>query len=60
MGYRMSVSTEAAEELRRLAGDVLRLLPSHRDPEAFHVSKSEIAARLRRLAKAAEREREAA
>lgn len=39
-------------ELERLARQVARLSPSHRDPEAFHVSKSEIVAELRRLARA--------
>jgi hypothetical protein len=43
------------DELRALAAAVARLLPDRRDPEAFHMSKSEIAARLRRLARAAER-----
>ena len=33
-----------------LAARIDRLRPSHRDPEAFHVEKSEIAAALRRLA----------
>ena len=43
------------DELRRLAEQVARLVPDRRDPEAFHMSKSEIAARLRRLAARAER-----
>lgn len=46
--------TEAAE-LRDLAAAVARLLPDRRDPERFHADKSEIAARLRRIARAAER-----
>jgi hypothetical protein len=34
-----------------LANRVRRLVPSHRDPEAFHEAKSEIEAELRRLAR---------
>jgi hypothetical protein len=54
VGYRMSTTIDPAD-LRALAVDVLRLLPDRRDPEQFHVAKSEIAGALRRLAKAAER-----
>lgn len=43
--------TVTAADLDRLAGAVARLSPSHRDPEAFHVSKSEVVAELRRLAR---------
>lgn len=39
------------ERLARLARLVDTLVPSHRDPEQFHVLKSEIAAELRRLAR---------
>lgn len=38
------------ELLRKLAARVERNVPNHRDPEAFHVEKSEIACELRRLA----------
>ncbi len=41
-----------AAELEALASAVSRLSPSHRDPEAFHIGKSEIIAELRRLARA--------
>jgi hypothetical protein len=41
---------QVAELLRKLAGEVRTLTPSHRDPEAFHERKSEIVAELRRLA----------
>lgn len=40
-----------APELDALADRVGRLRPSHRDPEAFHVEKSEIERALRRLAR---------
>lgn len=40
-----------APELDALADRVGRLRPSHRDPEAFHVEKSEIERELRRLAR---------
>lgn len=40
-----------AETVREIALRVDRNLPSHRDPEAFHVEKSEIVAALRRLAR---------
>lgn len=46
--------TEAAA-LERLAQAVRQLSPSHRDPERFHVDKSEIERELRRLARQAER-----
>lgn len=39
--------------LADLAARVARLSPSHRDPERYHVEKSEIAAELRRLAREA-------
>lgn len=48
---RASQPVPPAADLDRLAGAVARLSPSHRDPEAFHVSKSEIVAELRRLAR---------
>ncbi len=41
-----------AADLDRLAGAVARLSPSHRDPERFHLDRSEIVAELRRLARA--------
>lgn len=37
-------------DLSDLARRVERLRPSHRDPEAFHVEKSDIADALRRMA----------
>lgn len=40
-----------APELDALADRLGRLRPSHRDPEAFHVEKSEIEHELRRLAR---------
>ena len=40
--------------LADLAHRVDRLRPSHHDPEAFHIEKDEIAAELRRLARAVE------
>jgi hypothetical protein len=36
--------------LRDLASRVDRNVPHHRDPEQFHIEKSEIASELRRLA----------
>lgn len=48
---RASLRHGPAAELDALACAVGRLSPSHRDPEAFHVSKSEIVAELRRLAR---------
>ena len=42
-----------AAQLRDLALQVRHLRPSHRDPEAFHVQKSEIENALRRLSNAA-------
>lgn len=41
----------APHALTTLADKVRRLSPSHRDPERFHIDKSEIEAELRRLAK---------
>lgn len=41
----------APHTLMTLADKVRRLAPSHRDPERFHIDKSEIEAELRRLAK---------
>jgi hypothetical protein len=40
-----------SELLRDLASRVERNVPRHRDPEQFHIEKSEIACELRRLAK---------
>ncbi len=40
-----------AADLDRLAHAVARLSPSHRDPERFHMDRSEIVAELRRLAR---------
>lgn len=45
-----ATENQVAELLRKLAGEVRTLAPSHRDPEAFHEQKSEIVAELRRLA----------
>ncbi len=39
--------------LEEIADRVRRLIPSHRDPERFHVEKSEIEHELRRLAREA-------
>ena len=39
------------DQLSRLAARVARLTPSHRDPECFHLEKSEVVAELRRLAR---------
>jgi hypothetical protein len=36
--------------LEALAARLARLSPSHRDPERFHLEKSGLAAKLRRLA----------
>jgi hypothetical protein len=47
--------TILALQLAELAARVRRLLPSHRDPEAFHLEKDEIAHQLRRLADKASR-----
>ncbi len=44
-----------AAELRELAHRVHRLAPDRRDPERYHVDKSEIAAMLRQLAARIER-----
>ncbi len=44
-----------ALQLAELASRVRRLLPSRRDPEAFHLEKDEIAHELRRLADKASR-----
>jgi hypothetical protein len=41
----------APQTLARIAEKVRRLSPSQRDPEQFHIDKSEIEADLRRLAK---------
>jgi hypothetical protein len=38
-------------DLDRLAEAVARLSPSHRDPERFHIDRSEIAGELRELAR---------
>ena len=52
---RQTSSGQAGEEmgqtLEELANRVRRLVPSHRDPEAFHEAKSEIEAELRQLAR---------
>lgn len=44
------ISEIAADVLRDLARRVDRNIPHHRDPEQFHIEKSEIASELRRLA----------
>lgn len=46
---------DPASLLRELAGRVRRLGLSHRNPEAFHIEKSEIEAELRRVALALDR-----
>ena len=50
IGTGRGVRRDLAIGLAELARRVDRLRLSHRDPEAFHVEKSEIAAELRRLA----------
>lgn len=45
------ISEAAANVLHDLASRVERNVPHHRDPEQFHIEKSEIASELRRLAK---------
>ena len=47
----LSGQTACPGALMTLAAQVARLAPSHRDPERFHVEKSEIVAELRRLAR---------
>lgn len=44
-------SSPNAPALDALADRVRRLVPSHRDPEAFYVEKNEIEKALRRLAR---------
>ena len=44
------MTSTTADELRRLASEVARLVPDRHDPEAFFVNRSEIAAQLRKLA----------
>lgn len=46
-------------ELEDLAYRVLALVPDHRDPERYHIRKSEISARLKALARATEHGRAA-
>lgn len=50
---RLSSSTPSTPKhaLALLADRVGRLSPHHRDPERFHIDKSEIVAELRRLAR---------
>jgi hypothetical protein len=50
-------SEAEAQQLRGLSRDMRRLCPHHRDPERFHVEKSEIAAKLAELAERLERVR---
>lgn len=47
--------TPLADRLAELAARVVRLIPDRREPEKFHVEKSDIAHQLRRIAKEAER-----
>jgi hypothetical protein len=51
------MTREEACELAELAARVRRLVPSHRDPERFHLEKSEIEHALRRLARNAKARR---
>lgn len=44
-----------ADRLIRLAGQVASLCPDRRDPERFHIMKSEIIHTLRRMAREASR-----
>lgn len=46
-----SVTSVPCDRLLAIADRVRLLAPSHRDPERFHMDKSEIAAELRRLAR---------
>ncbi len=51
-----TAAASLADRLRDLAEAARKLpAPSHRDPEAFHLAKSELAAALRRLAAEAAR-----
>lgn len=43
----MLAARRTRPDLAALARRVERLAPSHRDPEAFHIEKSEIVAELR-------------
>ncbi|MDX5930504.1 hypothetical protein [Acidiphilium acidophilum] len=45
------MTSTATETLLALAARIARLGPYRRDPERYHVEKSEIAAELRRLAR---------
>ena len=49
--------TPLAARLSELAARVVRNVPDHRDPEAWHAEKSDIAHQLRRIANEAENER---
>ena len=49
--WTVEASGEWGSRLEELANCVRRLVPSHRDPEAFHEAKSEIEAELRHLAR---------
>lgn len=42
---------EISEHLKAIAKEVDRNVPDRRDPESFHVKKSEIANRLNKIAK---------
>ena len=44
-------TTRPSEKLEELVHRLGRLCPDHRDPERFHIEKSEIAQELRKLAK---------
>lgn len=44
------LAIEIRDKLDQLSSRVRRLMPSARDPEAFHVERSEIARELQRLA----------
>lgn len=48
------MTSVGAETLRILAGRVQRLLPSRRDPEAYHHEREDIAYQLRKLARRVE------
>lgn len=47
----VSRALSSPPELEVLADRVRRLVPSHRDPEAFHMEKNEIEKEPRRLAR---------
>ena len=47
----MSKRFDISHELQDLAREVQSLVPDHRNPERYHLTKSEIAARLKALSR---------